>query len=127
MPIHVTADHTPVSTLVPTFAFDFLPAFALAVALMAVVWIACAVVTMFGVYLGGLVYIGARGLIRACAKRIRHHRSTEYAQLATVSSEGVTTEIINLDHYRRQREQRHRRPNTTEHTGDPSSGSNEPA
>lgn len=69
-------------------------------------WLACAVVAFCGAYLGTLAFVGTRGLIRAWARQVRRP-GAEYAQLVTVHPDGVTTKIINLDHYRRRRERPH--------------------
>lgn len=123
----LAAGHTSDPTVVHTLVHAVLPTFALAFGLMAVIWLACAVVTFCGAYLGGLAFVGVRGLIRACTRRVRHRRDAECAQLVTVHPDGVTTKIINLDHYRHRHQPRHGRPHTTERADDPESRSDGPA
>lgn len=106
---------------------DVLPALALTFGLMAVIWLACAVVTFCGAYLGTLAFVGARALIRACARHVRRRRNAEYAQVVTVHPDGVTTKIINLDHYRRRHEQRSDRSASTDRPDDGEPGPDESA
>ena len=100
------------------FLHEVLPASALTFGLMAMIWLACAVVTFCGAYLGTRAVVGARGLIRACVRHRRRRTYLEYAQLVTVHPDGVTTKIINLDRYRHRRERTghsasHERPDDT--------------
>ncbi|WP_277675697.1 hypothetical protein [Saccharopolyspora rectivirgula] len=120
------AQHSPDPTAWHTFLHDVLPALALTFGLVALIWLACTVVTLCGAYLGTLAFVGARGLIRACARHVRRRRNAEYAQLVTVHPDGVTTKIINLDHYRRHR-QRPGRSVSTERPDDTEPGADGPA
>ena len=54
-----------------SFVHDFLPTFAVAAGLLAVIWLACAVITTAGIYLGGFVFLGACALVRMCIRPIR--------------------------------------------------------
>ncbi|MBA0127291.1 hypothetical protein H0B56_17210 [Haloechinothrix sp. YIM 98757] len=108
------ADDTTILTNLDSLAHDVLPTVAVASGLMAAIWLACAVGTVCGVYLGSLTFVGARGLIRACARQVRRRRHAASSQLVTVHPDGVTTMIINLDHYRRRHRQRHSRSPSTE-------------
>src|SRR6266702_1199466 len=82
---------------------DFLPAFAMAAGLMTVIWVACAVITIAGSFIGGYVFLGVRMLIRACVRSVRRRWGGEYAQLVTVDSDGVTAKPVNLRRARRWR------------------------
>lgn len=53
-----------------SFVHDFLPTFAVAAGLLAVIWLACAVITTAGIYLGGFVFLGARAMVRMCIRPI---------------------------------------------------------
>ena len=85
---------------------DFLPVFALAAGLMAVIWVACAVTVIAGYLIGGVVVFGVRALVHACVRYGRRQRDVEYAQLVTVDADGAHTKVVNLDRYRRRRQHR---------------------
>lgn len=109
------------ATVLHTLGHDVLPAVAAAVGLMTATWLACAVVTICGTYLGNL----ARALIRTCTCRVRRRNATD-AQLATAHSDDVTTTIVHLDHYRRH-EQPSGSSDCSERPGDADPGPDEPA
>lgn len=88
-----------------SFVHDFLPTFAVAAGLLAVIWLACAVITTAGIYVGGFVFLGARALVRMCIRPIRRRWTSEYAQLVTVDADGVTAKPVNPRRARRWREQ----------------------
>ncbi|TCO49694.1 hypothetical protein [Actinocrispum wychmicini] len=77
-----------------TFVHDFLPTVAVATGLLAVIWLACVIITIAGIYLAGLVVLGVRALIRTAHRWIRGGRTTEYARLVTVDADGVTATPI---------------------------------
>ncbi|WP_406692813.1 hypothetical protein REH65_14505 [Saccharopolyspora sp. ID03-671] len=95
---------------------DFLPVFALAAGLMAVIWIACAAIVIAGYLVGAAVVFGVRALVRAGVRYVRRRRGVEYAQLVTVDADGAHTKVVNLDRYRRRRQ--HRRSGNVQ-TDDP--------
>lgn len=100
-----------------TLIHVFLPDFALWAGLMAVIWIACAVITLAGAFIGGIVVVAVQDLIRVCVQYIRRRRDVEYAQLVTVDADGAHTKVVKLDRYRRRRH--HRRSGDLQ-TGDTS-------
>ena len=85
---------------------DFLPVFALAAGLMAVIWVACAVIVIAGYLIGAAVVFGLRARVHACVRYVRRRRDVEYAQLVTVDAEGAHAKIVDLDRYRRRRQHR---------------------
>ncbi|MEV5542022.1 hypothetical protein AB0L13_34840 [Saccharopolyspora shandongensis] len=87
-----------------TFGDDFLLSWAMGAGLIAAISIACALIALAGLSIGVLAVRGTRQLIRLYTGRTRPRHSLEYAQLITVHTDGVTTTVINLDHYRRQRQ-----------------------
>ena len=103
---------------------DLLPILALAAERMAAIWVACAIVYLAGSLIGYTIFLAVRRLIAACAEYIRRRRTAEYAQLVTVHPDGVTTKVVNLDRYRRRRNQRHHTPRP-QHTTDSASDSND--
>lgn len=85
---------------------DFLPVFALAAGLMAVIWVACAVIVIAGYLIGAAVVFGLRALVHACVRYVRRWGDVEYAQLVTVDADGAHTKVVNLDRHRRRRQRR---------------------
>ncbi|MBK0868691.1 hypothetical protein INP57_17915 [Saccharopolyspora sp. HNM0986] len=85
---------------------DFLPVFALAAGLMAVIWVACAVIMIAGYLIGAVVVFGVRALVNTCVRYVRCRRGVEYAQLVTVDADGAHTKVVSLDRYRRRRQHR---------------------
>lgn len=100
-PAAVTAQNSD-PTVWHTMLFDVLPAVTVTFGLVAAIWLACAVITGCGAYLGTLVVTGARALLRACTRDRRHdHDDIEFAKLITVYPDGDTSTLFNLEHYRR--------------------------
>lgn len=122
--LFATPTHPSIGSGLHTFIFDFLPVFALAAGLMAAVWLACAIVYLAGGVIGYTAFLAVRRLIAACAEHVRRRRTAEYAQMVTVHPDGVTTKVVNLDHYRRRRHQRHNNPDA-QHTTDSESDSDD--
>ncbi|MEV0700075.1 hypothetical protein AB0I53_19510 [Saccharopolyspora sp. NPDC050389] len=102
-------------SLLHAFGHDFLLSWTIAAGLIAGISIACALIAIAGVSIGVLAVRGTHGLIRLYTGRTCPPHSLEYAQLITVHTDGVTTTVINLDHYRRQRHHRHEGTQTTPH------------
>lgn len=93
----------------------FLPNFALWAGLMAVIWVTCAVITLAGAFIGGIVVVAVQDLTRVCVQYIRRRRDVEYAQLVTVDADGAHTKVVNLDRYRRRPQ--HRRSDNVQADG----------
>ncbi|SDW39534.1 hypothetical protein SAMN05216215_100310 [Saccharopolyspora shandongensis] len=108
------SQHIP-GSLVHAFGHDFLLSWAIATGLVAAISIACVLIILAGLSIGVLVVRGIRGLIRLYTGRACPRHSLEYAQLITVHTDGVATTVINLDHYRRQRQHRHEVTQITTH------------
>lgn len=100
----------------------FLPEFTMFAGFMAVIWLACAVITLAGFAIGSLVFFNIRELVRTCMQRMRNQRNAEYARLVTVHPDGITTQVINLDRYRH----RHQRPDR-DHNNPPTDGDGAPS
>lgn len=65
--------------------FDVLPAVTVTFGLVAALWLAGAVITGCGAYLGTLLVTGAHTLLRTCTRDRRHdHDDIEFATLITV-------------------------------------------
>lgn len=103
MSANVVVDQTSVSAVVHAFVDEFLPTFAMAAGLMALVWLACAVVAVCGAYVGVLAVLGIRHLFRACRHYLQRGRTVEYAQLVIAHPDGASTKVINLNRYRHRR------------------------
>ncbi len=84
-----------------TVIYDFLPSFAVAAGLLAVIWLACTIIATAGACLGVLVFHAARLLIRACLRPVRRRWSAEYARLVTVDADGVTARPVPVRRMRR--------------------------
>ncbi len=110
------ADQNTFGSFLDILVHDFLPVFALAAGLMAVIWIACAAIMISGYLIGAAVVFGVRALVDACVRYVRRRRGVEYAQLVTVDADGACTKVVNLDRYRRRRQ--HRRSDNVQ-TDDP--------
>ena len=78
-----------------------LPDFAIVVGLLALIWLACAVVATVGVYLAGMVFFAARWLVDICRRRIRRHWGPAYAHLVTIDSTGVRARPVTARRARR--------------------------
>jgi hypothetical protein len=111
-------DHTPMYTVVGAFVDGILPTFAVAAGLMALIWLACAVVAVCGAYIGVLSILAARKLIGACRHCVLRRRNVEYAQLVIAHPDGATTKVLDLDRYRHRR---CRRTDPSGHETDPDS------
>lgn len=117
LPANVDVDQTSGSAVVHTFVDEFLPTFAMAAGLMALIWLACVVIAVCGAYLGVLAVLGVRHLILAWRHCLLRRRTVEY-QLVIAHQDGATTKVINLDRYRRRR---CRRNHPSGHETDPDS------
>ena len=78
-----------VGSWIDLFVHRFLPSAALCVGLLAVIWIACAIIVTAGVYLAGFVVLGARS-VRASIRRVRRRGRLDNAHLVTIHPDGVT-------------------------------------
>ena len=114
-PPTVTSGPTGSGSLATAFVHEFLPVFAMAAGLLAVIWLACAIIATAGAYLGVLVFHGARTLIRTVIRWVRRRWASEYAQLVTVNADGVTTTPV---HPRRARRWHTQPPDDTPRPGD---------
>jgi hypothetical protein len=121
-PPTATSGLTGSGSLASAFVHDFLPVFAMAAGLLAVIWLACAIIATAGAYLGALVFHGARTLIRTVIRWIRRRWASEYAQLVTVNADGVTTTSV---HPRRARRW-HAQPPAPDDTPGPGAGPGAP-
>ncbi|GAB3681965.1 hypothetical protein REH65_24635 [Saccharopolyspora sp. ID03-671] len=100
-------DQDAVGSFLGIVVHDFLSVFALAAGVMAVIWIACAVVVISGYLIGAVAVFGVRALVHVCVRYVRRRKGVECAQLVTVDDDGAHTKVVNLDCYRRRH--RHRR------------------
>lgn len=75
---------------------DFLPTFAMAAGVMAVIWLVCAIITIAGSRVGGFLILAVQTLVRVCIRAMRRRRAAEYAQLVMVDSDGITAIPVNL-------------------------------
>jgi hypothetical protein len=99
-------DHDAFGSFLGILVPRFLPVFALAAGLMAVIWIGCTVIVISGYLIGAVIVFAARAVVHTCAQYIRRQRDIEYAQLVTVDADGAHSKIVNLDRYRRRRQRR---------------------
>lgn len=91
-----------------------LPGFAVVVGLLALIWLACAVVATVGVYFAGMIFFAARWIVDACRRTIQRHWGPVYAHLVTIDSTGVRTRPVTGRRARRW----HTRPTTSTTTTD---------
>ena len=127
MPLHMlptaaTAEPSTIGTFLDTLIHDVLPACALGAGLMAIIWIACAAIAFAGAFIGGVVVIYVRDLMRWCVRYYRRRRNAEYARLVTVDEDGTCAKVINIERYRRRRQgggsDKNKRDGTTERRDD---------
>lgn len=78
-----------------------LPDVAIIVGLLALIWLACAVIATVGLYLAGMIFSGARWLVRTCRRTIHRHWKPPYAHLVMIDSTGVRVRPVTARRARR--------------------------
>lgn len=78
-----------------------LPGFAVVVGLLALIWLACAVVATVGVYFAGMVFFAARWIVHICRRTVHRHWGPAYAHLVTIDSTGVRMRAVTARRARR--------------------------
>jgi hypothetical protein len=78
-----------------------LPGFASVVGLLALIWLACAVVATVGIYFAGMAFYSLRWIVHLCRRVIARHGKPAYAHLVTIEPTGVRTRPVTVRGARR--------------------------
>lgn len=122
LPATPAAEPSAIGIFLDTLIHEVLPTCALGAGLMAVIWVACAAITVAGAFIGGIVVVAVRNGARCLVRYIRRRRGAEYARIVTVDEDGAHAKVVNFERYRRRRQGggsgRNKRDGTTERRRD---------
>lgn len=108
LPATETAEPSTLGTFLDPLIHRDLPTFAVWVWLMAVIWIACAAITLAGAFTGTVVVAAIRATARSCADYLRRRWDVADDQPITAdTADGDQATIIDLEPYRASREYDH--------------------
>ncbi|MEV4648347.1 hypothetical protein [Saccharopolyspora sp. NPDC049357] len=100
------ADQKTFGSFLDILVHDFLPVFALAAGLMAVIWIACATIMISGYLIGvRLSSACAHWPTRACGTSVAEEESSTPSSSPSTPT-APTPKVVNLDRYRRRHQHR---------------------
>lgn len=110
LPAAPVSETSTAGSFLEAFIHEALPTFALWAGLMAVIWIACAAITLAGASIGIVVVTAIQDMTQAFSRYFRCRSEVEDDQFVTADTDEAQATITDLDHYRQRR-----------HSGDPDS------